>query len=132
MIIEVGESFNENNLKKIFSVPLVSKTKEISTPKPPPLSPASTPSSFNLEPQQDIHENDEEYYQTLPASKTAPHPNLYQIATLSPELGASTGLWWDSFEEEPDFDWSQCFEDGLTLNEGKRKRKKTCIVIPKC
>ena len=105
-------------LRKVFLVPLVSKTKENSTLKPPPPTPASNPSSFDQEHEQDIHEHDEEAYQPLPASKTAPHPNLYQIATLSPEFGASTGLWWDSFEEEPDFDWSQYFKDELTLNEG--------------
>ena len=50
-------------LRKVFLVPLVSKTKEISKLKPPPPSPASNPSSFDQEHEQDIHENDEEAYQ---------------------------------------------------------------------
>ena len=42
------------------------------------------------------------------------NPRHYQLA--------DAGLWWDSFEEEPDFDWSQCYEDELTLNEVKLKK----------
>jgi hypothetical protein len=126
--MEASACYNKNNFNKSFLVPLVLKTKEISTSQPPPPSPASNPSSFDQEHQQDIHEKDGESYQPLPASKTAHNPKLYQIASLSPEFGTSAVLWWDSFEEEPDFDWSQCFEDGLTLNEGKRKRKKENII----
>jgi hypothetical protein len=106
---------------------LDSKTKEISTSQPPPPRPAFSPSSFDQEHEQDIHEKDGESYQPLLACKTAPNPKLYQIAALSPDFGTSAGLWWDSFEEEPDFDWNQCFEDGLTLNEGKKKIKKEYI-----
>ena len=95
------------------------KNNNIAISKPPPPSPASNPSSFDNEHQEDNHATNEETYQPIPNSKTAPNPKLYQIAALSPEFGASAGLWWDSFEEEPDFDWNDCFEVGLTLNEGK-------------
>ena len=67
-----GASFNENDLKQIFLVALVSKTKEISTSKHPPPSPASNPNSFDQKSQQDIHENDEEDYQPFSSIQKSP------------------------------------------------------------
>ena len=37
--------------------------------------------------------------------------SLYQLA--------DTGLWWDSFEEEPQFELEDDFESQLTLSEGE-------------
>ena len=37
--------------------------------------------------------------------------SLYQLA--------DTGLWWDSFEEEPQFELDEDFESQLTLSEGE-------------
>ena len=38
------------------------------------------------------------------------NPKLYQLA--------EAGLWWDSFEEDPQFDICDEFDESLTLDEG--------------
>ena len=40
----------------------------------------------------------------------AMNPKLYQLA--------EAGLWWDSFEEDPQFDICDEFDEHLTLDEG--------------
>ena len=43
--------------------------------------------------------------------------SLYQLA--------DTGLWWDSFEEEPHFELDDDFESQLTLSEGEEGEEGT-------
>ena len=52
------------------------------------------------------------------------NPKLSQIASLSPEFGVSAGLWWDSFEEETDFDSSLEFGSGLEFGKGEQKFRR--------
>ena len=59
--------------------------------------------------------------QPLKDNNVKTNPKLSQIASLSPEFGVSAGLWWDSFEEETDFDSSLEFGSGLVFGEGEQK-----------
>ena len=117
VLMEAGASFNENDLKQIFLVAWVSKTKEISTSKYPPPSPASNPNSYDQEPKQNIHENDEEDYQPFSSIQNSPSSkfvsdsnNLLRIWSfdwpLVGQLWGGTRFWLESvFWGRIDFEW---------------------------
>ena len=78
--------------------PLKSNTDRTPPPRPPP--PSREPSNGGGKThEEDILTEEEEgegKHSGLAASRVMANPKLYQLTSL----GQSTGLWWDSFEED--------------------------------
>ena len=80
--------------------PLKSNTDRTPPPRPPPPSREASNVSGKTHEEEDILTEEEEdgegEHSGLAASRVMANPKLYQLTSL----GQSTGLWWDSFEED--------------------------------
>ena len=74
--------------------PLKSNTDRTPPPRPPPPSREPSNGSGKTHEEEDILTEGE--HSGLAASRVMANPKLYQLTSL----GQSTGLWWDSFEED--------------------------------
>ena len=79
--------------------PLKSNPERTPPPRPPPPSREPSNGSGKTHEEEDIlteEEDGEGEHSGLSASRVMANPKLYQLTSL----GQSTGLWWDSFEED--------------------------------
>jgi len=97
---ELSSQSADQSYNKVKRRPLKSNTDRTPPPRPPPPSREPSNGSGKTHEEEDILTEEEEdgegEHSCLAASRVMANPKLYQLTSL----GQSTGLWWDSFEED--------------------------------